>query len=86
MNKARLDWVMSGLNQYALTKAEDQFLKTVLEDFDKNHALRERQEERLESLYNEKSPSIPNNKSDHFLSKKSSPKKTEPGRPRTRAL
>ena len=27
MNKERLEWVMSGLNQYALTKAEDQFLK-----------------------------------------------------------
>ena len=27
MNKARLDWVMSGLNQHALTKAEDHFLK-----------------------------------------------------------
>jgi hypothetical protein len=35
MNKARLEWVMSGLNQYALTQAEDQFLKTALEDFDK---------------------------------------------------
>jgi hypothetical protein len=86
MNKERLDWVMSGLNQYALTKAEDQFLKTALEDFDKKHALTERQEERLESLYKEKSQSIPNKKSDHFSFKKSSPKKTEPRRPRTRAF
>jgi len=54
MNKERLEWVMSGLNQYALTKTEDQFLKTVLEDLDKNQALTEHQEERLESLYKEK--------------------------------
>ena len=86
MNKARLEWVMSGLNQYALTKAEDQFLKTALEDFDKNHALTEHQEERLESLYKEKSQSIPNKKSDHFPFKKSSPKKIKPRRPRTRVF
>jgi hypothetical protein len=86
MNKERLDWVMSGLNQHALTEAEDQFLKTALEDFDKNHALTERQEERLESLYKEKSQSLPNKKSDHFPSKKSSSKKTEPRKPRTRAF
>jgi hypothetical protein len=86
MNKERLDWVMSGLNQHALTKAEDQFLKTALEDFDKNHALTERQEERLESLYKQKSQSIPNKKSDHFSFKKSNPKKTEPRRPRTKAF
>ena len=84
MNKERLDWVMSGLNQHALTEAEDQFLKTALEDFDKNHALTERQEERLESLYKLKSQSTPNKKSDHFSFKKSSPKKTEPRRPRTK--
>jgi len=47
MNKARLEWVMSGLNQYALTQAEDKFLKTALGDFDKNHALTEGQEDRL---------------------------------------
>jgi hypothetical protein len=86
MNKARLEWVMSGLNQHALTKAEDQFLKTASEDFGKNHALTERQEERLESLYKEKSQSIPGKKSDHFSFKKSSPKKTEPRRPHTRAF
>jgi len=34
MNKERLEWVMSGLNQHTLTKTEDQFLKTVLEDFE----------------------------------------------------
>jgi hypothetical protein len=66
MNKERLDWVVSGLNQHALTKAEDQFLKTALENFDKNQALTERQEKRLEKLYKEKSQLIPNKKSDLF--------------------
>lgn len=84
MNKARLEWVMSGLNQYALTQAEDQFLKTTLEDFDKNHTLTERQEDRLESLYKVKSQSKPNKKSDRFSVKKSDPKKVKPWRPRAR--
>jgi hypothetical protein len=86
MNKDRLDWVMSGLNQHALTKAEDQFLKTASEDFDKNQALTDRQEERLETLYKEKSQSIPNKKTDHFSFKKSSPKKAKPRRPRTKVF
>jgi hypothetical protein len=86
MNKERLEWVMSGLNQHALTKAEDQFLKTASEDFDKNHALTERQEERLESLYKEKSQSIPNKKSEHFSFKKSSPQKSRPRRPRAKVF
>ncbi len=60
MDKARLDWVVSGLNQYALTKAEDVFLKTASEDFDRKQALTERQEERLETLYKQKSQLIPN--------------------------
>jgi len=84
MNKARLDWVMSGLNQYALTLAEDQFLKTAVEDFDKNDALTERQEDRLETLYKLKSQSIPNKKSDRFSVKKSTPKKIKPQRPRAK--
>jgi hypothetical protein len=86
MNKARLEWVMSGLNQHVLTKAEGQFLKTALEDFNKNHALTERQEDRLESLYKLKSQSIPNKKSDRFSVKKSNPKRVKPQRPRARAF
>ena len=82
MNKARLEWIMSGLNQHALTKAEDQFLKTASEDFSKNQALTERQEERLETLYKEKSHSIPNK--DRFAFKESSPKKGKPMRPRVK--
>jgi hypothetical protein len=84
MNKARLEWVMSGLNQYVLTTAEDLFLRTASTDFDKNQALTEHQEERLENLYKEKSQLIPNKKSDHFSFKKGRPKKTEPRRPRPR--
>lgn len=84
MNKARLEWVMSGLNQYALTQVEDHFLKTALGDFDKNHALTEGQEDRLESLYRQKSQSIPNKKSDRFSVKKSVPKKVRPQRPRVK--
>ena len=86
MNKARLEWVMSGLNQYALTQAEDQFLKTALGDFDKNQALTERQEDRLENLYKEKSQLMPNKKSDRFSVKKSNPEKVKPRRPRVRAF
>jgi len=86
MNRERLDWVISGLNQYALTKAEDQFLKTALEDFDRNQSLTGRQEERLETLYKEKSQSIPNKKSDHFSFKKADPTKTKPRRPRVRTF
>ncbi len=86
MNKARLEWVMSGLNQYALTKAEDLFLKTASADFDKNQVLTGHQEERLESLYKEKSKLTPNKKSDRFSVKKSDPEKVKPWRPRARAF
>jgi O-methyltransferase involved in polyketide biosynthesis len=78
MNKARLEWVMSGLIQYKLTTAEDHFLKTVCADFDKNQAMTAHQEERLESLYKEKSRLIPNKKTDPFSLKESSPPKTRP--------
>jgi len=84
MNKERFEWVMSGLNQHVLTKTEDQFLKTALEDFDKNLSLTEHQEEKLESLYKEKSKLIPNKI--QVSSKKSSPKKTKPRKPNWRAV
>ena len=82
MNKARLEWVMSGLKHYALTTGEDLFLKTVSADFDKNQALTEHQEERLENLYKEKSRLIPNKKADHISVNKSTPKKTRTRMPR----
>jgi len=60
MDKARLDWVISGLNQYPLTKAEDVFLKTASEDFNRNQALTKTQEKRIETLYKQKSQLMPN--------------------------
>jgi len=80
MNNERLEWVMSGLNQHTLTKTEDQFVKTALEDFDKNHALTEHQEEKLETLYKEKSKFIPSK--NHSPFKESSPQKAKPRKAR----
>ena len=83
MNKERLEWVTSGLSQHALTKTENQFVKTVLEDFEKKQVLTELQEERLEGLYREKSKLAPNKNSSHYFSfKESSPKKSRPRKSR----
>lgn len=60
MDKERLEWIASGLSRYALTKAEDQFLKAALEDSARDRALSDLQEERLENLYRQKSRMIPN--------------------------
>jgi hypothetical protein len=79
MNSQRLEWVMSGLNLHTLTKTEDQFIKTALEDFNKNHALTEHQEEKLESLYKEKSKLIPNKNLPPV--RESIPKKVKPRKP-----
>ena len=87
MNKERLEWIMSGLNQHALTRTEDQFVKTVLEDFGKKHMLTELQEERLETLYKEKSKLAPNKNSSYYFSfKESSPKKSRPRKPRSKMV
>jgi hypothetical protein len=87
MNKDRLEWIMSGLNQYQLTKTEGQFVKSALGDFDQNHGLTEDREEKLESLYKEKSRLVPNKKSSNYFSfKESSPQKVKPRKPRTRVL
>ena len=76
MDKERLEWVMSGLNQYKLTKDEDQFIKSASGDFDQKQMLTDRQEKRLENLYKEKSKSKPNkNSSDYFTFQESPPKK-----------
>ena len=85
MNKDRLEWIMSGLNQYQLTKTEDQFVKSALGDFNQNHALTDDREERLETLYKEKSKLKPNKKSPSYFSfKESPPQKAKPWKPRTR--
>ncbi len=82
LNKDRLDWIMSGLKKHALTKYEDHFRKSALEDFDKNHALTEQQEEKLEKLYKEKSQLNPARGLDHFSFKESTPQKRPLRRPR----
>ena len=78
MNKGRLEWVLSGLCQHTLTAAEDHFLKTVSAEFERNQALTENQEERLENLYKAKSQLTPN-KSQSALKEK--PQKAKPRRP-----
>jgi hypothetical protein len=76
MEKGRLEWVMSGLSYYHLTVREDQFVKSVNQDFNQKNRLTEEQEERLESLYKEKSKLIPNR--NYFSPKESStPRKTK---------
>ncbi len=71
MEKERLEWVMSGLSHYQLTSREDQFIKSVNQDFSQKNVLTEEQEEKLESLYKEKSNLIPNR--NYFSPEKSSP-------------
>ena len=60
MKKDRLEWIISGLNQYQLTEREDQFIRSVEEEFRQKNMLTEIQEEKLETLYKEKSKLIPN--------------------------
>ena len=82
MIKARLEWIMSGLNQYKLTKNEGQFVNSALEDFDQKQMLTVKQEEKMEILYKEKSKSKPNkNSSDYFSFKETPPKKARIRRP-----
>ncbi len=63
MNKERLEWIMSGLTRYNLTKNEDQFIISAERDFNQKNMLTEQQEVRLENLYKEKSRLIPNRSS-----------------------
>ncbi len=60
MTKDRLEWVLSGLSRYKLTRGEEQFLKSAENDFRQKTMLTDKQEERLESLYREKSRLLPN--------------------------
>ena len=59
MNKARLEWIMSGLNHYKLSATEDRFVKLVEEEFKGKNMLTEEQEGKIESLYREKSKLMP---------------------------
>jgi len=60
MKKDRLDWIISGLNQYKLTEREDQFIKLLEQEFSQKNMLTDLQEEKIENLYKEKSKLIPN--------------------------
>ena len=85
MNKERLDWVMSGLNRYKLTQKEDQFIKSTEDDFNQKNMITEQQEEKLESLYKEKSKLLPNK--NYFSPKESiAPGKTKARRYRPKFM
>jgi O-methyltransferase involved in polyketide biosynthesis len=78
MNQARLEWIMSGLSRYKLTENEDQFIESAAGDFAQKQTLTERQEERLENLYKEKSKSKPNkHSSDYFSFQETGPQKAK---------
>jgi hypothetical protein len=78
MNHERLEWIISGLNRYKLTEKENQFVKSAEHDFNQKKMLTEQQEEKLESLYKEKSRFSPNK--DYFSPKQSVPAKKTQGR------
>ena len=82
MRKDRLEWIISGLNQYRLTEREDQFIKLLEHDFHQKETLTEQQEDRIENLYKEKSKLIPNK--NHFAPRMSKtqgkPRAKKPGR------
>ena len=69
MNRERLEWIMSGLSRYRLTQKEDRFVRSAEHDFNQKNMLTEEQEEKLESLYKEKSKFLPNR--DYFSPKES---------------
>jgi hypothetical protein len=79
MNKERLEWVISRLNQYMLTAAGDHFLKTASTDFERNRKLTDHQEERLETLYKEKSARVPNKNLTIKESPRKKPRARRPG-------
>jgi hypothetical protein len=58
MNKARLEWVLSGLDRYKLNPSEDRFVKSIQQTFNEKNMLTEKEEEKLEGFYREKSRSI----------------------------
>jgi hypothetical protein len=85
MKKDRLEWILSGLNQYKLTEREDQLVKSAEQDFNQKNMLTEQQEGRLENLYKDKSRFIPNKT--YFTPRESSgPKKTRVHRPRVKVF
>ena len=55
MNKARLEWILSGLDRYKLSPSEDRFVKSIQRTFNEKSMLTQKEEERLEGFYREKS-------------------------------
>jgi len=55
MNKARLEWILSGLNRYKLSPSEDRFVKSIQQVFNEKNMLTDKEEEKLEGFYREKS-------------------------------
>jgi hypothetical protein len=55
MNKARLEWILSGLDRYKLNPSEDRFVKSIQQVFNEKHMLTDKEEEKLEGFYREKS-------------------------------
>jgi hypothetical protein len=55
MNKARLEWILSGLNRYKLSPTEDRFVKSIQQVFDEKKMLTDKEEQKLEGFYREKS-------------------------------
>ncbi len=55
MNKARLEWILSGLDRYKLSPSEDRFVKSIQQVFGEKHMLTDKEEEKLEGFYREKS-------------------------------
>ena len=85
VNHERLEWIISGLTRYQLTEKEDQFVKSAEVDFSQKNTLTEKQEEKLESLYKEKSRLLPNK--DYFSPRESiRPVKTKVQRRRPRFI
>ena len=85
MNHERLEWIISGLSRYKLTEKENQFVKSAEVDFNQKNKLTDQQEERLESLYKEKSRFLPNR--NYFSFKENvSPEKTKARRYRRKFM
>ncbi len=55
MNRARLEWILSGLRRYRLSPSEDRFVKSIEQTFNDKNMLTDKEEEKLEGFHREKS-------------------------------
>jgi hypothetical protein len=60
LNHKRFEGIRSELNRYQLTEKEDQGVKSAEYDFNQKNMFTEQREEKLKSLYKEKSRFMPN--------------------------